>query len=78
MSEYSIRRHVFAFAMLLLSPLLLAQQALDNASVIKMVKAGLSADIVVAAVKAQPGNYDLSPDSLIRLVSGGSSYGPHG
>lgn len=73
MSGYFIRLRVFAIAMLLLSPLLLAQQALNNASIIKMVKAGLSADIVVAAVKAQPGNYDLSPDSLIALKKAGAS-----
>jgi hypothetical protein len=68
-----VRRYFVAIAIVVLGPLLLAQQILNNASVIKMVKAGLSAEIVVAAVRAQPGHYDLSPDGLIALKKAGAS-----
>jgi hypothetical protein len=48
-----------------------AQQSLDNTSVIKMVKAGLSADIVVSMVNSQPGHYEVSPEALIDLKKAG-------
>ena len=66
-------RFIVVLAILVLCPLLLAQQVLDNASIIKMVKVGLSAEIVVATVRAQPGHYDLSPDGLIALKKAGAS-----
>jgi hypothetical protein len=50
-----------------------AQQALDNAAIVKMVKAGLSADIVVATVNSQAGHYDVSADGLIALKKAGTS-----
>jgi hypothetical protein len=34
-----------------------------------MVKAGLSADVIVSMVKTQPAKYDLTPDQLISLKS---------
>jgi len=58
-------------AILLFCPLLNAQQELDNASIIKMIKAGLSADIVSASVRSQPGHYDLTADGLIALKKAG-------
>lgn len=53
--------------------LALAQTALTNDSIIKMVKAGLSDDIVVSTVKAQPAHYSTGPDDLIALKSAGVS-----
>jgi len=49
----------------------LAQEPLTNDSVIKMVKAGLSEDVIVSMVKTQPAKYTLKPDELIRLKSAG-------
>jgi hypothetical protein len=46
-----------------------AQEPLTNDSVVKMVKAGLSADVIVSMVKTQPAKYDLTPDQLIGLKS---------
>ncbi len=66
-----MRRICLALAFAMLSPLLLAQQELSNDSVIKMTKAGLSADIVAASVKSQPGHYDVSADGLIALKKAG-------
>jgi hypothetical protein len=53
--------------------LALAQTALTNDSVIKMVKAGLGDDVVVSMVKGQPGGYSTGPDDLIALKSAGVS-----
>jgi hypothetical protein len=58
---------------LIVCPLLHAQQELDNASIVKMVKAGLSADIVVATVRSLPGHYDLTADGLIALKKAGAT-----
>jgi len=53
--------------------MLVAQQDLNNESVIKMVRAGLSADIVAATISAQSGHYDISADGLIALKKAGAS-----
>ena len=50
-----------------------AQESLTNAAIIKMVKAGLSEDIIVSMVKSQPAQYSVSPDQLIGLKSAGVS-----
>jgi len=53
--------------------LTIAQTALTNDSIIKMVKGGLSDDVVVSTIKAQPGEYSTNPESLIALKSAGVS-----
>lgn len=50
-----------------------AQQSLDNDAVIKLVKAGLSDDLVVNTIATSPGTYNVSPDGLIALKSAGVS-----
>lgn len=50
-----------------------AQQAMNNEAVIKLVKAGLSDDLIVTTVNASPGTYDISADGLIALKSAGVS-----
>ena len=45
--------------------LALAQTALTNDSIIKMVKAGLGDDVVVSMVKGQPGRYSTGPPILL-------------
>lgn len=52
---------------------LFAQQILDNDAVLKVVKAGLSEDVVVSMVNNQPGKYSVTPDDLIALKSAGVS-----
>ncbi len=68
-----MRKGFFAVLFLLLCPFLIAQQAMNNDTVIKMVKAGLSDDVIVATINAQPGAYDTSPDGLIALKQAGVS-----
>lgn len=44
-----------------------AQQSLDNDSIIKMVKAGLTDDLIVQSINASPGTYLTSTSDLIAL-----------
>jgi hypothetical protein len=53
--------------------LLSAQTALNNEGVIKLIKAGLSDDLIVSVVSTVPGRYDASADGLIALKSAGAS-----
>jgi hypothetical protein len=50
-----------------------AQEPLTNDSVVKMVKAGLSEDVIVSVVRTQPAQYTVTPDQLIALKSAGVS-----
>ena len=67
-----LRPHWFIFALcLLLAAALPAQQALNNESVVKLVKAGLSEEMIVNMVNTQPGNYNLGADGVIALKTAG-------
>ncbi|HEX5236272.1 MAG TPA: hypothetical protein VFW25_13180 [Silvibacterium sp.] len=48
-----------------------AQQALTNDSVLKMVKAGLSEDVIVSTIQRQPGDYTVTPDAVAALKQAG-------
>jgi hypothetical protein len=45
--------------------------SLTNSDIVKMAKAGLSADIIRAKVKGSPCRFDTSPDALTRLKEEG-------
>lgn len=66
-------KSLLAFALLVFCSLLTAQQTLNNDGVIKMVKAGLSDDVVAAAVTSSPGTYDTSTEALVALKTAGVS-----
>jgi hypothetical protein len=78
-----MRKAVCAVLFLALCPFLVAQQApflvaqqeqaLNNDSIIRMVKAQLSDDVIVTTINASPGTYDTSPDGLIALKQAGVS-----
>ena len=51
----------------------MAQQALNNDAIIKLTKAGLSDDLIVATISSQAGTYDTSTDGLIALKVAGVS-----
>ena len=68
-----MRKRLFTLAFLVLCPLLVAQQSLNNDAVIKLVKAGLSEDLIVGTIGTQPGTYDTSADGLIALKGAGVS-----
>jgi hypothetical protein len=66
-------KNLIAFAFLAFCPLLAAQQAMNNDSVVKLVKAGLSDDLIVSTINASPGSYDASANGLIALKTAGAS-----
>jgi hypothetical protein len=68
-----VRKWIRVFAFLALCPLLSAQQALNNDAVIKLVKAGLSDDLIISTINASPGTYDTSADGIIALKQAGAS-----
>lgn len=62
-----------AIAVLACCSMLVAQQTLNNDGVIKLVKAGLSEDLIVSTINASPGSYDTSANGLIALKTAGAS-----
>jgi hypothetical protein len=62
-----MRKCFFAVVFLAFCPLLFAQQTLDNNAIIKLIKAGLSDDLIVNTINLSPGNYDTSANGLIAL-----------
>jgi hypothetical protein len=46
-----------------------AQQALNNDSITKMAKAGLSDELIIATINSQPGAFNTSTDGIIALKS---------
>ena len=59
------------FALLCLAGTACGQEPLTNESVIKMVKAGLSEEVVTSMVKTQPGKYSTTVDNLLALKDAG-------
>ena len=57
----------FGCACLALSAASIAQEALSNASIEKMVRARLGDDVIVSMIQSQAGHYDVTPDSFIAL-----------
>jgi hypothetical protein len=51
----------------------LPQKALTNDDIIKMVKGGLSDDVILLAIETQPSNFDISVQALIELKQQGAS-----
>jgi hypothetical protein len=67
-----------ALAFLALCPLVVGQevttrassQELSNDAVIKLLKAGLSDELIISTINSLPGTYDTSPEGLIALKAG--------
>ena len=68
-----MRKSLIALLFLSFCPLLVAQQSMNNDGVIKLVKAGLSDDLIVSTINASPGAYDTSANGLIALKTAGAS-----
>ncbi len=65
---------VFCVALFVSVPALMgAQQVLNNDAVLKLVKAGLSEELILNMVNLQPGNYSLTADEVIGLKQAGVS-----
>ena len=67
-----MRKRLPALALLAISSFLCAQQEMNNAAVIKLLKAGLSDDLIVTTIDASPGKYDTSADALTALRNAGA------
>jgi hypothetical protein len=68
-----MRKAILAFLFLTICPLLVAQQALNNDSVIKLVKSGMSEDLIVTTISGSNGTYDTSAAGLAALKGAGVS-----
>lgn len=68
-----MRKVFLAILSLAFCTLLVAQQALNNDTVIKMVKAELSDDVIITTINASAGAYDTSANGLIALKQAGVS-----
>ncbi len=66
-----MRKGIMALLFLGLCPLLAAQQAMNNDAIVKLVKAGLSDDVIVATINSSAGSYDTSADALVNLKTSG-------
>ena len=68
-----MRKSVIALLFLAACSFLAAQQVMNNDSVVKLVKAGLSDDLIVTTINSSPGAYDTSTDGIIALKTAGAS-----
>src|SRR5947209_1276426 len=69
-----VTRPRFWFSLVVgLTVLCCAQTAFTNESIIKMLKAGMGEDLVIATIKFQPAHYSIAPNDLIVLKEAGAS-----
>ena len=68
-----MRKVILIGLVLILAGTLAAQQPMNNDSIIKLIQAGLSEDLIVSTINASPAGYDTSVDGLIELKSAGVS-----
>ncbi len=68
-----MRKSLLATLLLVACSFLAAQQAMNNDSVVKLIKAGLSDDLIVTTISGSPGAYDTSADAIIALKNAGAS-----
>jgi hypothetical protein len=52
---------------------LLAQAPIDNEGVIKLVKSGMTEDMIISVIQQQPGSYVLGADDFVTLKAAGVS-----
>jgi len=68
-----MRKALLSLCIVAFGSFLAAQQAMNNDAVVKLIKAGLSDDVIVSTINASPGTYDTSADGLIALKTAGAS-----
>ena len=67
----AFRRSQWAIVLLASAGGMFAQQALDNQSILKLVRTGLSEDILLAIVTNEPGKYAVAANDLTKLKKAG-------
>src|ERR1700728_4369163 len=65
------RRSGWVIVFLVGAAAMFAQQVLDNDAILKLVRTGLSEDIILSIVSNEPGKYSLAADDLARLKDEG-------
>lgn len=68
-----MRKGLSAIFFLIFCIAVAAQQVINNDAIVKMVKAGLSDDLIVATINSQPSAYNTSADGIIALKTAGVS-----
>ena len=68
-----MRKGFFVFVLAFFAPLLIAQSAMNNDSIIKLCKSGLSDDVIVTTINSSPGDYKTAADDLVALKTAGAS-----
>ena len=68
-----MRKRILTIVLLLSCPILFAQEVLNNQTVIKLVKAGLSEDLIITTINSSAGKYDTSANGLIALKKAGAT-----
>jgi len=68
-----MRKGFLAVCILAFCTFVAAQQSMNNDAVIKLVKAGLSDDLIVSTINGSPGTFDTSANGLIALKTAGAS-----
>jgi len=68
-----VRKTILVAFILVICPILFAQQALNNNAIIKLVKAGLSDDLIVSTINASAASYDTTAEGIIALKTAGAS-----
>ena len=68
-----MRKFALAAFLAVFAPVLIAQQSMNNDSVIKLCKAGLSDDVIVTTINSSQGDYKTAPDDLVALKTAGAS-----
>jgi hypothetical protein len=66
-------RGILAICFLLVCPALVAQTPLNNSSIIKLLRSGISDDVIVSTINASTGYYNTSAAGLIALKKAGAS-----
>lgn len=67
-----MRKGLLLVAVLALCPVIFAE-ALNNDAIVKLAKAGMSEDVIIATINGSQGAYDTSTDALIALKGAGVS-----
>lgn len=67
-----MRKGLILVAVLALCPVVFAE-ALNNDAIVKLAKAGMSEDVILATINGSAGSYDTSTNGLIALKSAGLS-----
>jgi hypothetical protein len=66
-------RSILVLAGLSIACVMFAQTQMDNEGVIKLVRSGITEDMVISVIQQQPGAYSLGADDLVALKAAGIS-----